>query len=168
MASTRLAIGRIRTSFGLEGLLRVESYSGEFEHFTRLGEVTLERGSRNRRYSVESIRIRGRELLIKLAGVDTPEAGRELAGWEILVDRAHAAPLAAGEYYLSDLCDCIVAKDSKPLGRIRAVCEGGNGDLLEIEVPTGGRYFVPFREEFVGDVDVQAGVVQLKADWLLS
>jgi len=49
-----------------------------------------------------------------------------------------------------------------------AVCEGGNGSLLEIEVPSGKRYFVPFMNEYVGEVDLERRVVELKADWLLS
>lgn len=164
----RLAIGRIRTSHGVRGDLKVESYSGETEHFINLKEVDLRYGSRQKSLAVERVRATAGHLLLKLAGVDTPEEARQLSGWEIVVERNAAAPLGDNEYYLSDLCKCNAVKQGRRLGRILSVCEGGGGDMLEIEVPSGKRYFVPFRDEFVGKVDVAGRVVEIEADWLLQ
>lgn len=165
---TKIAIGKVRTSHGLRGFLKVESYSGETEHFTRLRSVELRDGVRERSFSVEAVRIASGTVLMKLRGLETPEAARALSGWELVVARDKAAPLGNDEYYLSDLCRCEVVKEGRVLGRVRSVCEGGGGDLLEVEVPSGKRYFVPFRSEFVGEVDVEGRIVELEADWLLQ
>ena len=167
-STDRMAIGRIRRTHGVLGSLRVVSYSGEIEHFRRLPQLTLRKGGKERRFEVESMGPIGIDVLVKLAGVDSPESGKELVGWEVVVARSEAAPLSDGEYYVVDLCACVVEKDSRELGRVCAVCEGGNGSLLEIEVPSGKRYFVPFMNEYVGEVDLERRVVELKADWLLS
>lgn len=166
--SEELAIGRIRTSHGVRGDLKVVSYSGETEHFESLSELTLSDGRRRRRFAIERVRVAGQALLIKLDGLDTPEEARAFGGWEILVDRESAAPLGEDEYYLGDLCKCSVVKAGRKLGKVLSVCEGGGGDMLEIEVPSGKRFFVPFRREFVGKVDIGMRTVELEADWLIE
>lgn len=164
----RIAIGRIRTSHGVRGFLKVESYSGETEHFLRLDRIELGDGARRRSFGVEEVHASAGHLLLKLEGLDSRETARAYAGWEIYVDRSLAAPLGDGEYYFSDLCKCDVVKGNRHLGKILSVCEGGGGELLEVELDSGKRSFVPFRKEFVGRVDIANHFVELEADWLLT
>lgn len=163
-----LAVGRVGSAFGVKGLMKISSYSGESDHLLRLKEVALVSGSRERRLQVEEARIVGGAVVMKFEGVDSPEAGRGYAGWEIWVPRSAASGLEAGEYYHADLCACSVVKDGATLGRIRSVCDGGAADLLEVETPDGKLHFVPFLERFVGEVRLDARTVELKADWLLQ
>ena len=65
--------------------------------------MTLRRGGVERPVAVEAARTASPDVLVKFAGIDDREAAQALAGWEILVDRAQAAPLAAGEVYADDL-----------------------------------------------------------------
>lgn len=170
MADSRdelLSIGRIRTSHGVRGYLRIESYSGETEHFRHLKRVRLRNGPRQATYNVQDVRASSGHLLLKLEGLDSPEEARGLNGWEIVVHRRNAAPLGEDEYYLNDLCGCDAVKEGRRLGKVFAVCEGGGGDMLEIEVPSGKRFLVPFHREFVGAVDVERRMIEIEADWLL-
>lgn len=162
-----LAIGNIRTSHGVKGLVKVRSYSGETEHFLALEEIILkDRRGRESRYAVEKCVLNGTELLMKLAGVDTPEAGKMLANREILVPREQAAPLDEDEFYYADLLGCRLYHGDETLGTVVNVTDGGGGTLLQVERPGGERFFVPFREEFIGDVDVDAKAVELTELWV--
>lgn len=164
----RLTIGQIRSPHGVEGYLKAESYSGEVDHFLRLKGVDLVSGAKVRHFEVEAARLAGRFVLLKLSGIESPEAGKQFSSWEISVDRGNAAGLGDGEYYYADLCNCAVVKGDKELGRVRTVCEGAGADLLEVETPLGKRYLVPFIDQFVGAVDMTNRTVELKADWLLQ
>jgi 16S rRNA processing protein RimM len=125
-------------------------------------------GAREKVFRVERVTEMGDGLLIKFSGLDTPEDARLYAGWEILADRSDASPLGNDEYYFADLCRCDAVKDGRRLGKILSVCEGGGGDMLEVEVPSGERFFVPFRNEFVGGIDIERREVEIEADWLLQ
>lgn len=164
----RLAIGRIRAPHGLDGRLKVESYSGETAHFLTLAEAHVTKGAMERTFVVEQAEPFGRFVLLKLKGIDSPEEARRYSNCELHASRANAASLAEGEYYYADLCECAVVRNGRDLGRIRTVCEGGASDLLEVEVPSGRRYLVPFIDEFVGEVDLERRTVELRADWLLE
>ena len=163
-----LAIGTIRTAWGLKGWVKLSSFSGEWDHFESLDSILLRKPGedRTREYTVEDFRMHQGLGMFKLAGVDSPEAGKRLAGFEILVPRDLAAPLGRDEWYLGDLTGLDLTDGSDGVyGRIVAVIESAD-DLLEVERPEGSRFLVPFRTEFVEEPDMSRRCVVLKAPWL--
>jgi 16S rRNA processing protein RimM len=156
----RLAIGRVQRSHGTGGYLRVRSYSGETSHFAGLAEVYLEPGLVPR--VVEDAKIVSGGVLLKLRGVDRLEDAEPLAGAVVWVDRGFAAPLAAGEYYVGDLCGCEVRRGSEVVGTVHAFVEGGATALLEVRGTKGETFLVPFIDACVGEVSVERRVVDLR------
>ncbi len=164
-AAGELVIGVVMTSHGARGHVKVRSLSGETAHFAGLREVRLRLGSQVVTRRVEEVSAGASDVIrIKLAGIDSPEAAKALAGWEIWVDRDLAAPLAAGEYYLADLEGCRVVAPGGPVGTVAAVVNTGAGDLIEVRGDDGRTFFVPFRDGFVGEVDVDGAVIRLTQD----
>lgn len=157
-----LVIGRVRTAFGTAGEIKVESFSGETEHFLRLTSVELRRGATIRVFSVESARRAHKTVLMKLAGIDTPEKAAALRDSEIVVSRAEAAPLRQGEYYYADLQGLAVRCGDGEVGRIGAIWESGEYPLLEVVLAAGGSVLVPFVDGFFGEVDLANGTIELR------
>ena len=164
----RLAVGRIGGTHGLDGRLKVVSFSGESEHLTKPGPVELRNATSTLEARVEGGEPYGEGALVKFAGYDSPEAARALTGYEIWVPRERAAPRRPGEYYYADLAGCSLYVDGRPVARVAGVSDGGGGDLLEAALPDGGVAFVPFRKEFIGEVDVEARRIELLAPWILE
>jgi len=145
-------VGFIRGSHGVEGNMKVESTSGEFEHFYSMKEVTLRDGKTgdSKLYKVESVDEGAGTLYLKLVGIDTPEDVRKLNGWQIVVPRKYAKKLGKNEWYIEDLKNCALnfypeqgndglAVWTAPavgkaitVGTITDVIEGGSGNLLEV------------------------------------
>ncbi|MEE0879693.1 MAG: ribosome maturation factor RimM [Treponemataceae bacterium] len=147
-----LIIGIIRGTHGLAGKFKVESTSGECEHFFDLDEVTLRKDTIEKTYKVESVEGNVNSLIMKCAGINSPEDAKKLSGSEILVPRNKACPLNEGEFYVEDLKQCklvYLPNEKKPAklsglaentesaiiaGTITDVLEGGAGKLLEVEL----------------------------------
>ncbi len=162
-----IAIGKIRTSHGVKGFLKVLSFSGETEHFLKLKEFVLKKNGKTKVLPVESIRASGSTVLVKLKGIDSPEAGKAYSGWDVWTTREFAASLNPGEYYLNDLNGCDIINSGEILGKIIGISENSVNDLLEVE--TGkGIFIIPFNDEFIGDVDIASRKVELKEVWLLQ
>lgn len=163
-----LAIGTIRTAWGVKGWLKLHSFSGEWDHFQSLEKIDLKAPGKDRirEYRVEGYRMHQGNGMFKLAGIDTPEAGKLLSGHEILVPREMGAPLQDEEWYLSDLIGLELTDGrGEVFGRIIGIVESAD-DLLEIERPDSSRFMVPFRSEFVGKPDLKKGKLRLDAPWL--
>ena len=115
------------------------------------------------------ILLRGNYLLMRFAGIDSPEAAALLSGAEIITGREYAAPLNEGEYYVEDLKGLeVICGDGEPKGRIIDVVEGGGGELVEVTLLSGEKRFVPFRKEFFGEVKLAEGKIVLLEPWILN
>jgi 16S rRNA processing protein RimM len=159
--------------FGLKGFVTVRPLSGEISHFSRLKKVKLKKADKEEDRELAEVIQHGDQespsLLLRFAGIDSPEAARLLAGAEIIVERKYAAPLKQGEYYVEDLKGLeVVGPKGETLGHICDVIEGGGGNLVEIELPSGQRRFAPFRNEFFGEVKLKEGKVVLNEPWILE
>ena len=167
--TSQFIVGIVGPPFGLKGFMKVRSLSGETAHLLALDSVTLRHQGRVKAFLVEAAEERGNALLMKFQGVNTPEEAKALQGGEIIVPRSEGAALGAGEYYVEDLRGiAIQGKDGKPLGIVLDVLEGGGGCLLEVELPGGAARLIPFRSEFLGDIDLEARSVVLLAPWILE
>ena len=189
-------VGFVRGSHGISGEFKVESSSGEYEHFSEMTEVTLRNGSsgEEKAFSVESVNFGGRDLYMKLAGIDSPELVKKYNKWEILVPRDKACSLKENEWYVEDLKKCSLFYENKDgladksapikVGTITDVMEGGSGNLLEVRLAedcdclsnevkfdSNGKIrtvYVPFKNQFVGKVDVKNKMIQLMHLWILE
>jgi 16S rRNA processing protein RimM len=165
-----LTIGFVRKSHGLRGFFHVQSCSGETAHFCALTEVSL-RGAdgQEKVFPVEECKSSGKNFLMKLRGIDSPEEAARYNGREIRVPRGQAAPLLPGQYYIDDLRGCSMITDGgKKVGTVRDVIDGAAYQMFELAATDGKMYFVPFVEAHVGKVDTEARTIELKSEWLLQ
>jgi len=164
-----IAIGKIRTSTGVQGYFKVHSFSGEVAHFKKLKgqSVALRQNGREKNLLIEDVRMSGSSLTLKAVGIDSPEEAKKLTGWEFYVERKEAAVLGEGEFYLIDLCKCSLVMNGTLIGKVKGVSDNGVSDLIEVEFE-GKTRLIPFLEQFVGDVDLEAGTIELKESWLLE
>jgi 16S rRNA processing protein RimM len=155
--------------FGLEGFVKVRPFSGETGHFSRLAKVTLRQNGKEKIWDIAEIVPQGDCLLMRFAGIDSPEAAAVLKGAEIIAGREYAAPLKEGEYYVEDLKGLkVVTGEGEPLGYINDVIEGGGGHLAEVKLLDGEFRLAPFRKEFFGDISFEDGSIVLLEPWILG
>ncbi|MGM0673143.1 MAG: ribosome maturation factor RimM, partial [Spirochaetota bacterium] len=154
---------------GTQGWVKVGSYSGELDHLVGLTELKLRCGETEHDLAVEGVRPAHREILMKLAGIDSRDDAQRLHGCELWVDRSAAAPCGEDEFYVADLVGCaLYGEGENVIAHVVGVWDSGVCDMLEVETLDGKTYNVPFREPFVGEVDVRKRHVELKAPWVLA
>jgi 16S rRNA processing protein RimM len=163
----KIAIGKIRTSHGVQGFVKVLSFSGQTDHFLKLREFVLKKDGKVKVFAVESIKASGSTVFAKLKGIENPEVAKTYSGWEIWVPEEFAAKLGDEEYYLKDLNGSDIVNSGKVLGKIVGISENSINDLLEVKTETGV-YIIPFKEQYIGNVDILSNTVELKAVWLLE
>jgi 16S rRNA processing protein RimM len=164
MPEDLLAVGVVTAVFGLRGEVKGRSFSGEPGRFEALRKAIFRKGDLEKKLRIESARAHPNGVLLKIAGVDTPEEARKLVGFEIWVPRGQAARLGDGEYYVADLCKCSIWFEGELIGAVRSVWEGGPSQLLEVRNASGKTFLIPFSDHFVGDVDVAGGRISLRED----
>jgi 16S rRNA processing protein RimM len=156
MASDRIALGIIRKAHGVHGEASVEAWTDSPERFSGLREVFLVSPDEGevRDATVERSREHGGRALVKLAGIDSPEAVAELRNWTIELPESEARKLEENEYFLHDLVGLtLVDLGGNELGQVVDVLEGGGGVLLTVK-RGDGTFDVPFAAEICTNVDL--------------
>lgn len=129
---------------------------------------TGEKPKRRLRLRVRRAEASAGGLSMAFEGYESPEEARKLTGMDILVPRAEAAPLRQNEWYIADLIGLALVAEGKKIAVVESVLDGGPEPWLEARLPGGGKAVVPFRKEFVGEVRLESGEIELLAPWILE
>lgn len=148
-----ILLGVVVGAHGLNGELRVKTFTGTPEHICAYGPLHTPEG---RRLEIASARAsRGDVLIVRIRGIHDREAAKALAGAKLLVSRSALPATAQEEFYHADLIG-LRAQDGEGhvIGEIRAVHNHGAGDVLEIQRSKGDTLLLPFSKDFVPQVDL--------------
>lgn len=158
-----VTLGRINGVHGVQGWLKVYSYTEPRDNVIRYRHWTLLKGGARIAAEVEQGRLHGSAVIAKLAGTDDREAAREWVGADIAVERAALPELEPGEYYWSDLEGlAVVSTSGEPLGNVDYLIETGAHDVLVLD--GGAGKLIPFAlDDVVREVDLEAG--RIVVDW---
>jgi 16S rRNA processing protein RimM len=157
----RVLLGEIGRPQGLQGEVRIRSFTAEPAAIADYGPLEDEAGMRL--FEIESLRITAKALTARLKGVESRDQAEALTGTRLFVPRSRLPEREEDEWYHSDLIGlAALAPDGATIGTVIAVHNFGAGDLLEIGPPGGGAtVLMPFTRETVPEVDVEGGWLRI-------
>ncbi|MCI1902178.1 MAG: ribosome maturation factor RimM [Bifidobacteriaceae bacterium] len=174
---TLLRVCRIGRAQGLKGEVNVFSYTDDPKYrFAPEAELQTEEG---RIFVVERSRQFKARWIIKFAGIDDRNASEALNGTVLYIDPAEdddtedddfdaesGSESESGDaddgYYFVDLVGLkAILRDGTVVGEVTEAFDRPGQSLLEITEPQGSVSLVPFVEQIVPDVDLEAGTVTL-------
>ena len=165
----KFIIGLVGSPFGVKGFVKVRPLSGEIEHLLKLESVVISQDGKERLLQIEEASPSHPGVIMRFAGIDSPEAAKTLNGAQLLAGREQAAPLRDGEFYIEDLKGLpINTENGEIIGHITDIIEGGGGELAEIKLSNGEKRLVPFRNEFFSEICPEKGRIILQNLWILE
>ena len=149
----RLIVGRIVRPWGARGQVKVEPLTDFPDRFRRGARFLIGDGE----YRCSSVMNAPHNLVLKLDGVDSPEAAEALRGALLEVLTAEAPALPEGTYYHYQLMGLEVrTAEGEELGRIAEVLTTGGTDVYVVHGPRG-EVLLPATSEVVASIDLEAG-----------
>jgi len=130
-----IKVGKVGSTFGVNGWLKIQSY-------TEFGASILDyqpwylvdATNQQSPITIEDSQIRDTGILVKFAGIETPEEGRLLTGKFIEIDRHLLPTLPSNQYYWSDLIGLtVINKNGENLGKVIYLMETGSNDVLVVK-----------------------------------
>lgn len=162
-AERRIVIGRVSGLFGVQGWVKLFSYTDPRSNLLRFGEVELGGADGWRAARLVEGRPHGKTLVGRFEGISDRDAASPLVGREIAIRRDQLPEEEAGEVYWTDLIGMeVVNVEGEPLGTVDHLLETGANDVL---VLSGDRQrLIPFvRDSVVLEIDREAG--RILVDW---
>jgi 16S rRNA processing protein RimM len=150
--TTAVTVGRITTAHGIRGEVKVEPLTDFPERFERGSRLWLDGVP----HDVERGRWQGRNVILKLTGVDGRTQAEALAGKELLAPEAMQIE-DEDVYYLHDIIGLSVEDSSgEKLGQLIDVFSTGANDVYVVRGEQG-ELLLPALDDVVLDVDPKAG-----------
>ncbi|MHC1480485.1 ribosome maturation factor RimM [Frateuria aurantia] len=164
-AGRRVLVGRIVGLYGVQGWLKIESWTDPRTRIFDYRNWWLgAEGDAGRAVTGCVGRVQGKGLVAKMPGIEDRDQAESLVGLDIFVDRS-ALPLPGkDEYYWVDLEGLeVVTTEGVGLGRVSHLFATGANDVVVVKDGTRER-LIPFVQgEFVRSVDISGG--RMVVDW---
>ena len=155
MRSEFLDAGQIVNTHGIRGEVKVLPWCDSPEYLTGFQRVLIS-GSE---FTVERARVQGTCVLMKLRGVDDVNEAMKLREKTVQIFRADA-PLEEGRNFISDLIGLPVLADGVQIGELTDVIQLPSNDVYEVKGE--GTYLIPVVDDFVQEVNAEAGYINVK------
>lgn len=158
-----LRVGRLTRTHGVRGDLKMHPDTDDVRHLDTVETLYVGADAASARpFAVEALRAmptkQGTTVLVRFAGIATPEAAEGLRGQGVYADASVLPPLSDDEYFLHDLVG-LAAEDTagRPLGRVVDVVEMPAHPVLVVETAAGVPVMVPAVPAFLADLDAAGG-----------
>lgn len=156
----RLTVARIGRAHGLKGEVSVELRTDIPEDRLVPGEVFDTEPASAGPLTVDRVRVQAGRWYVQFEEIRDRDAAEAARGVELTLDGAESDEDDA--WYVHQLVGlAAVRPDGTALGEVVDLLSMPAQDVLVVREPNGHRAMIPFVEEFVPEVDVEAGRVVL-------
>lgn len=153
----RICVGEITSAHGVRGFVKVHCFGDDPETLVKYDLYTSEDGAEIVHLDLKHMA--GGALVAEVEGVADRNEAEKMRGMKLWVDR-DALPELEDAYYHADLIGLEArTEEGAVVGTVTAVENFGASDLLEIKPPAGKKFFLPFVDDYVGEVDLDAKTV---------
>lgn len=162
---SHLIVGRIGSTFGIKGWLKIISYTDPQENILTYSPWQLFINGKWQIKHIVDCKPHGQGLIALLKGYSNPEEARLLANVDIAIDRMLLPALPVGEYYWADLIGLkVVNQQAIELGVINSLFDTGANDVMVVKGEK--ETLIPYIKQVVLGVDINAKLMQV--DWDLD
>ena len=115
-------------------------------------------------HSVQSARIQGNVVLLKLRDISDRDTAAALRGKDVLIRPEDAVKLPQGEFYWHEVIGLLVvdATNSAELGHVTDILETGANDVYVVKPPVGKEILIPAIKDVVKSIDPSAGRILIE------
>ena len=141
-----ITIGKIGSTYGVRGWLKIHSFTEDITSILNFKTWYLFTNETETPQiaEVENSQTHGKGLIVKLAGIHTPEEARLLTGRNIAILRSQMPKLRQNEYYWSDLIGLtVINKNGEVYGNVIYLIATGSNDVLVIKANDNKEHGIP-------------------------
>jgi len=148
-----LVIGYLRRPHGVSGEIIMDLHT-DFPSRIKPGRKVLI-GEKHQALTLDSVRVHGNGLLVRLRGIQTPEDVGKFRNQWVYVKVTDVPPLPEGQHYQYELIDLdVVDENENPLGRLVEILETGANDVYVVRDDSGKEILLPAIPSVILNVDM--------------
>jgi len=153
----KIIIGKITTTHGHKGELKVLPLTDFPERFQEMNSVEVEINGESRVLHPETVRKHKQFFLIKFREIGDMNEAAAYRNSYLFIPKAHVKPLTANSYYHFQLKGLrVFTQAGEYLGRVEKILEPGGHDIfVVVEENTGRELMIPAVKAWVSEIDLE-------------
>jgi 16S rRNA processing protein RimM len=165
MQQNLIIIGKCGRPYGVKGWFHIQSFTADPNNILNYRNWTLlTPQGKQKPVELEGIRAHGNHFVAKIQGIDSPEDAKSIGLFQIAMPQDELPELGENEYYWADLVGLkAILPSGVTLGTVSELFETGANDVIVVKTEQNKELLVPYTDEVVLDVDLDAGT--LTVDW---
>ncbi len=153
-------IGKITSTHGIKGEVKIYDLS-DFNRFLVGQDIYVLISGNKKVFKIEQVRAHKNILIVKFVGYDNINDVLSYKGLYVYSDEEVDEQLDNDDYHYEDIIGKkVILEDQSEIGVALSLIEVPQGHLLEIEKKDGKKILIPFRKEFVGNIDDDAIIIK--------
>lgn len=161
LKNSKVLIGRVTSAHGLDGVLKIMPLTDFPERFNNMDFISLYDKNNELKRKVKILGVKaaqdGKNLMIETDLEDRDEA-EACVGMNIFIDASERVELPPDTFWIDDLLGLKVEdSDGNVLGTVVNIIQAGANELYEIRDSDGRLHYIPAVEEFIRDINPDAG-----------
>ena len=150
-----LELGQIVNVKGLQGEVKVNSYTEDPKRFETLKEVWIKSKENMQKYEIEKVGYAKNQVILKFVGINTIEEAEKLRNSYILVKREDLGELPEGVYYIADLIGLeVYTEKGEYLGIVDDIFDTGSNDVYVVKNDLGQSKLLPGIDEVIKEINL--------------
>ncbi len=159
-----LTVGKITGHFGVQGGVKVFSYTQPMENITRYQQWFVG----ERLYKGIKAKKHGKTIIAQLPDINSRETAQALIGQMVSVDVSQLSPLSEHDFYWHQLIGLsVIDQDGALLGCVESLFETGANDVMVVKRPEedgNNTLLIPYLYgQTIEQVDLQAA--EIRVNW---
>lgn len=158
--SIYLAIGFLRRPHGVKGEVIMDLHT-DFPDRIKAGRKVYV-GDKHEAATLGSVRPHGNGILVRIRGIDTPEAAGRFRNQWVYVKATEVPQLPEGQHYKYELIGLQVVEDTgNALGELIEILETGANDVYIVKNEAGKEVLIPAIPSVILETDMEARVMKV-------
>lgn len=159
-----ITVGKILSSWGVRGQVKVEPLTDNPKRFKTLNEVFIDFKSQVVSYKVESVMfLREYFPVLKFECINSKEEADTLKGHYINIDRKDAVKLSEDRFFICDIIGLHVFNEFDTyIGTVIEVIQTGANDVYVVETKDKNEILIPAIKQVVKKVDLKNGIMIIR------
>jgi len=146
-------IGKITSTHGIKGEVKIYDLS-DFDRFFVGHKIYVLVKDEKKYFEIEQVRSHKNILIVKFVGYDNINDILPYKGFYVYTDEDISDQLDSDDYHYEDVIGkTVILEDQTKIGIATSLIEVPQGHLLEVEKIDGKKALIPFRKEFIGEID---------------
>ena len=161
MIKKYLEVGKIVSTHGLRGDLKVEPWCDTPDFICKFKELYIDNGAQ--KLNVKSAKAHKTMVILHVDGVDTIEKADAMRNTVLYINRDDAQ-IEEGAFFVQDLIGLksIDADNGRCYGIVSDVFKTGANDVYEITAGDNKKYLIPAIPDVVIDIDIDDEIMKIR------